>query len=321
MKTARLQVSVLVTAYRRPHQLREALESIAAQDQSLIGEIVIGDDSPPKEAAANFAEVQRSGLGPNVRYFANSPAKGCYPNHWFLAEQARFDHLVFLHDDDHFCPGALAALIHARENETDSSTQIWFGRNLLMDEQGTVDVEGSKSHNARYGRGGEGAVKPMWEWCMTQSVTPNTFLVSTEVYRRYMRGERDGNVGDWGFVVRLANSGASGRFLPVHLMRYRIQAASSTSSGRGMDVHRWFELLQQLNVPPDAERQKFERWEPAAVVAVIRYARDGERLRAWRCFLSPNWSWRRRLSLRGVATLGVLLTPRFVWHRLLRFRD
>lgn len=315
-----MQVSMLVTAYRRPHQLREALASIALQDRSLIGEIVIGDDSPPEDAAANLAEVKASGLASLVRYFSHSPAKGCYPNHWFLADEARFEHIVFLHDDDHLRPGALAALVKARREETDPSVKIWFGRNLIMDERGQIDQARSDSQNIHYGRGGPGAVKPMWRWCLNEAVPPNSFLVPAAVYRQYMRGPRDGNVGDWGFNVRLANSGASGRYIAQDLSVYRVQAGSSTNAGAGLDVHRWYELLLQLKVPPEASEDKLRLSRPIAPVAVMRYARDGERGRAWNCYLSPDWSWRQRLSVRGAVTLGVLSAPRVLWYRLLRFR-
>lgn len=57
-----------------------------------------------------------------------------------------------------------------------------------------------------------------------------------------------------------------------------------------------------------------------APIATIRYAKAGERLNAWRCFFSPNWTWRQRLSARGAATVVALLLPRRLWTWALRYR-
>lgn len=316
-----LRISVLVLAYRRPHQLREALASLAAQDRSLIGEILIGDDSPAEEAAANQAEIAASELAPLVQYFHHTPRLGAYPNHWFLGDHASYPHLLFLHDDDRLCAGALSALAQACISETDDRVCLWFGRNLYMDVNGVVDPELSMQSNEWFGRKGESAARPMWEWCLNEAVPPNSFLVKAADYRQWMRHPRDGNVGDWGFVVRLANSGAWARFLAQDLSFYRVQAGSSTSAGRGIDVHRAYEIAQQLQVPPTAEHLKRKRFGARATVAAVRYARDGERLNAWKCYCSPNWSWRQRLSVRGLAVLAMILTPSIAWSWALRYRD
>ncbi|RZL58240.1 MAG: glycosyltransferase [Variovorax sp.] len=312
--TTALRVSVLVTAYKRPDQLEQALASIALQNRALIGEIIVSDDSPSSEAIANQAVIEASELRSLIRYFHHSPSLGCYPNHWFLARQARFPHIVFLHDDDMFCPDAIGNLVNACKQEVDPSIRLWFGRNIIMDVDGKVDVPDSDAHNVWYGRGGTGAVRPMWEWCLEESIPPNSFLVGTEDYRALMEGARDGNVGDFGFVVRLANAGAKARFIAQDMSFYRVQAASSTSSGRGVDVHRRYEISSSLRVPPEFEALKRSRFNLMATTATVRHVRDGERLAAWKLYLSNGWTWRQRLSSRGVAVLAMMLTPRMVWN-------
>jgi hypothetical protein len=135
-----------------------------------------------------------------------------------------------------------------------------------------------------------------------------------------MQGPRDGNVGDWGFVVRLANAGAWARFIAEYVSAYRVQAGSVTTAGSGMDVHRFYELASQLVVPADAAAQKRQRFSELAMVATVRYARDGERWRAWKCFLSSDWTIRQHLSPRGMATALILVTPRILWNWALRFQ-
>ena len=99
--------SILIPAYARPEQLGEALASLARQEPLLIGEIIIGDDSPPEFWPRNRQVIADSGLAHLVDYVASDPPKGTYPNQWFLASRARFDHLLFLHNDDLLSPGGL----------------------------------------------------------------------------------------------------------------------------------------------------------------------------------------------------------------------
>jgi len=313
-------ISILIPAYARPEQLAEALASVATQDRTLIGEIVIGDDSPREYWDRNRAAIEASGLADLIEYLPSEPSKGTYPNQWFLGARARCDHLLFLHNDDQLCPDGLRLLASACAGETNSRVKLWFGGNLIMDETGRVDAKRTAENDLKYGKDGPARAQPLWQWCLTESVPPNSFLITRDTYVRYMQGPRDGNVGDWGLSVRLANSGAWARFVGEYVSAYRVQPGSVTTAGRGMDVHRFYELAEQLVVPPDAVAQKRRRFSGMAAVATLRYARDGERLRAWRCFLSPNWTWRQRFSARGFATIGVLLAPRIFWAWALRFR-
>lgn len=203
-------ISILIPAYARPDQLAEALQSIAQQDRTLIGEIIIGDDSPRSYWARNQEVIAESGLAELIEYVPAEPSRGTYPNQWFLASRAKCDRVMFLHNDDTLCPGALRTLVEACERETDARVELWFGTQLIMDESGRVDPERSAASDQRYGRQGGAAVRPVWEWCLTEAIPSNAFIVERAAYLQHMRGARDGNVGDWGFAVRLANA-APGR--------------------------------------------------------------------------------------------------------------
>ena len=315
-------ISVLIPTYNRPDQFAEALASIAAQDDlARVGEVLVGDDSSTNEfRAANKAVIQASPIAHLVRYLPNNPSKGNYPNQWFLGSMACCEHVLILHDDDHLCPSGLSILATACDNEQDPRVNIWFGRNLLMDERGQIDPERSVAHTRRYGRQGPSEVRSVSGWCLTESIPVNCFLLAKATYLQYMAGPNDGNVGDWGLAVRLANGGAWGRFIAQDVSVYRSQQDSVTSRGRGLDAHRWYELADELVVPPEAVTQKHRQFSYVAPVATIRYVRDGERLNAWRCFLSPYWTWRQRLSVRSGATILMLLTPRRLWSWALRHR-
>jgi len=317
-----MSISILVPTYRRPEQLKEALHSIAVQDLTCLAEVIVGDDSNDELAAENEKVIAASPLGPLVRYVRHVPPKGNYPNQWALAEMAVGQFVLVLHDDDLLCEGALEQLYRAASTEAEPGVAVWFGRNLIMDENGTVDFEQSRIDMARYGKGGETAVKPMWEWSLSQALPPNGFLVLKEHYLQNMSGDRDGNVGDWWLSVRLANRGLRGRFLAFDASKYRVQVESNTNSGTGTDVHRMYEAAKQLQVPRDPQAQDLYKKLLAKFArgATTRYIRDGERLRAARLMLSPDWGWGVRLSRRGLATFLMLLTPSVFWRWAIRHK-
>jgi len=314
-----VQISILLPTYQRPHQLRDALASLAAQDRGLILEILVGDDAPARFGAENQAVIAQSDVAPLVRYIPNDPPLG--PNQWGLGAHARGDYVVILHDDDRLCPGGLDKLVQACQAENDPMVKVWFGQLLVMSEEGVVDAEESRRVGGFYGRGGTGCVKPVWEWCLTQSLPPDCTLFARATYMAVGHGPRDGNVGDWALAVRLANSGAKGRYIAEDVSCYRLNAVSVTSAGRGMDVHYSYEVAEQLQVPPQRLPEKQQLVQRFAEVATTRYLRDGERLRAWKCFLSSHWRWTRRLSARGVATLLMLMTPAPCWRWAMRHRS
>lgn len=313
-------ISILIPAYARPEQLAQALQSIAQQEHALIGEIIIGDDSPSAYWERNQTVIAQSELAELVDYLPSEPPRGTYPNQCFLASRAKFDHLLILHNDDLLCAGALRLLADACANEADARVKLWFGTVLIMDEAGVVDPERSAASDRWYGREGSAAARPVWEWCLEEAIPPDAFLVEKATYLQHMRGERDGNVGDWGFSVRLANSGAWAHFVGEAVSRYRVQAGSVTVAGRGVDAHLAFELACQLRVPPDHEAAKRRFYTNMRVVAV-RYARDGERMNAWRALLWPGMPWEHRFSLRFGVIILMLLTPRPLWLWALHYKS
>lgn len=316
-----MQVSILIPTYKRPDQLREALASLEQQDTSLIGEIIVGDDSPIQVRPANVAEVQASRLAHKIRYIANVPRRGSYPNQCFLGDLAQSKFVLVLHDDDHLCPHGLDALAEACAAESDSRVQIWFGRNQVMDERGRIDPVRTAESTHQHGKDGPDATHPCWQWCLMHAIPPDAALMRRDTYVALMRGPRDGNAGDWGMAIRLANSGAWGHFVDADISRYRMQMASVSHSGRGIDMHFMYEMAHELNVPAEAESGKDILLRDFAEVATLRYLRDGERNQAWKCFASNHWGWKRRLSPRGFAMLAMLLTPAPAWRWALQHRD
>jgi hypothetical protein len=57
------------------------------------------------------------------------------------------------------------------------------------------------------------------------------------------------------------------------------------------------------------------------LVVAVRYARDGERMNAWRALLSLHVPARQRFSVRFGLVILMLLTPRPFWLWALRYKN
>ena len=69
------------------------------------------------------------------------------------------------------------------------------------------------------------------------------------------------------------------------------------------------------------EVAKRDRFYQHMLIVGGRYARDGERLNAWRCLASPHLKWHRRFSVRGAFVLLMILSPRPVWNWALTYKN
>ena len=105
------------------------------------------------------------------------------------------------------------------------------------------------------------------------------------------------------------------------MSRYRVQAGSVTTSGRGVDAQRAFKLAHELRVPSEFEDVKRRRFYQNILVVAVRYARDGDRLNAWRSFLSADVPWSQRLSVRAALVMLMLAAPRPLWLWALRYKE
>lgn len=105
-------VSVVIPTFRRPAELREAIESALAQ-QGITLEVIVVDDSPEGGAADVVSAIGDA----RVTYMKCEPPSGGKPsmtrNRGWPRARGRYVH--FLDDDDRLLPGATAAMVAALE--------------------------------------------------------------------------------------------------------------------------------------------------------------------------------------------------------------
>lgn len=103
-------ISVCIPAYNRPAELRELLDSIAAQDFSDYEVVICEDDSPERAALRGIAEAYAPEFAGRLRYHENAENLGYDANYRELIRQARGTFCLVMGNDDVLAPGALATV-------------------------------------------------------------------------------------------------------------------------------------------------------------------------------------------------------------------
>jgi glycosyltransferase involved in cell wall biosynthesis len=116
------QISIIVFTYRRPENLRAALDSALAQDYLAHHpeqmEILVFDDSGAEVSDYQATEqVMREycAIHPEIVYYRHDRNMGEYPNWNRAIERCQSDYGVLLHDDIVFDPNFVSTLVKSLE--------------------------------------------------------------------------------------------------------------------------------------------------------------------------------------------------------------
>ena len=124
-------VSVIIPTYKRPDMLREAIQSVKAQDYPFIEIIVVDDcsDDNTKQVVNDF---------PDVQYYCNDKNKGPGYSRKFAFLACKGNYVVFLDDDDYYTDSTFfsKAMDHMQEND-----YAFVGANAhILEENGTISI-------------------------------------------------------------------------------------------------------------------------------------------------------------------------------------
>ena len=115
LKRLKLLVSIIIPTYSRPGYLKDAVNSIQAQDfDGEQFEIIVVDNGPAAEAKEVVEEANRNGLHP-VRY-VREPHVGLHHARHAGAQEAQGEILVYVDDDVIAPPGWLRAMVRPFED-------------------------------------------------------------------------------------------------------------------------------------------------------------------------------------------------------------
>lgn len=110
-------LSVMIPTFRRPHLLKEAIESVVNQTAHGINvEIVIVDNDAEKKSTELIALIE-SFFPNNIRLFRNKENIGMFGNWNRCIELARAPKLTILNDDDLLYPDFIRAVYEPDEKE------------------------------------------------------------------------------------------------------------------------------------------------------------------------------------------------------------
>ena len=110
---APVRLSVCIPAFNRPRELRELLDSIAAQDYPHFDVVISEDASPERAAIRAVVDAYQPALGGRIRYFENPENLGYDANFRQLIRRATGDFCFIMGNDDLVAPGALATVAGA----------------------------------------------------------------------------------------------------------------------------------------------------------------------------------------------------------------
>jgi glycosyltransferase involved in cell wall biosynthesis len=232
---ARPLVSVIITTYRRPRYLEEALRSALGQTCRDIEVIVSDDGGGEGDEDAGGVRGMLARIGdPRVRYRCNERRLGVAMNTLAASREARGEYVAYLNDDDCWEPEFLATLLPRLE--ADPGLSVAFADHSVMDANGVVDQRQSRLSTRRFGRQrlGPGVHRPFQRLALVEKSVP---MVMAAVIRRRAI-DWDGFPGEVGPAYDLwlsylaCRTGLGAYYEPRRMTRYRAHEQAQTQAAR-----------------------------------------------------------------------------------------
>lgn len=297
-----IKVSILITTYKRPKLVIEAIKSCLEQSYKPY-EIIIGDDSPDEFTEHAVKNLQES-TEITIKYIHNIPSLGQAANVNMLFNQANGDKVMLLHDDDSLLPNALATLCNCFE--MDPTISVVYGKQYIMTDDGTVSIERSEGYNNYYFRTKmyEGTKLTPLEACIGQQFPNNAYLLNSEIIKKIQFRTHDshndiGNGCEYDFGLRIGLAGYKMYFIDEYLAKYRVSDISMSKSKTDDAGYQAFQILKNINVSSQfAKEIKSRRLYDRAPIAITQAVNIGKKKVALSIYLS-KWYYKRIFSIGG----------------------
>lgn len=311
-----MKISICIPTYNRPDLLMEALESCL--DQSLQPfEILIGDDSDNNETAGLIKKIQQISKI-NIRYFHNMPSLKQAGNINRLFNSIWGDKVVLLHDDDLLLPEALEKMAAGFKNT--SEYQVVFGKQYIINEDGSLDLPASEDLNAAYYRTGKykGSCLTSLEAGFLQQFPNDGYMLDVSILKKVNYRTWNSAVGELGygseydFGVQIGLNGFKMCFIDEFICKYRRSRGNSISSSATDDAGlKAFLILKNLEVPSSSYSLKENFLKKKVPIAISQASKVGRRSQAILLFFS-KWHRKKIFSPGGVKRLATIMFPLLV---------
>jgi glycosyltransferase involved in cell wall biosynthesis len=217
-------ITIAIPAYNRPHLLREALASIAAQRECDDFEVLVCDDG----GLAETRRVVEAAALPRLRFYVNRTRLGAVQNWNRCLALATGRWVTILHEDDTLYPWFLASIM----------PRLRPGLAALAVRCAQSDAPPVLDPPAP-GRAPRAYARP---WFLKSSMTPFPGVVFPRELALKIGGfdPREGGIADYAFWYALARAGRI-ETLPVTAAFYRVSEAQWTARA-------WPEMLRRAHL-------------------------------------------------------------------------
>lgn len=147
-------VSIAIPAYNQPEHLRQAVESVLAQDYPEI-EIIIGDDSTNDGVKKVVEQFLSKPQKFPIYYYKHDKSKDIHPgldNSFFVIEKSHGEFVNLLHHDDIIMPNKISTMMKFFEKDYNKKIAFVTSNRLVVDDNGktigrfgiNIDAESKK---------------------------------------------------------------------------------------------------------------------------------------------------------------------------------
>ncbi|WP_423149080.1 glycosyltransferase family 2 protein [Rubrolithibacter danxiaensis] len=291
-------LSICVPTYNRPDYLIEVIKSCFSVTE-VPCEILIGDDSQLDNAkVVNEIEYPANFV---VHYFHHKTPLKQNKNVDFLLQRVKGKYCVLMHDDDGFNNSGLLNLLE-KAKELPPNIVV-FGKQILIDENGKIDLASSNAANKDYCRSEEyaGLQEDSTITAINQSCPSNGFIFPGYLAKRigYRSSEIVGNACDFDFVLRLALEEECGFYFINEFVSFYRMGHSAVSTNTNSALYFW-KIIQEYRLDetyPDIISQKYLNQLNKWIGTAYRF-RDLPLYKY--LFYHKNYPFLRRFSLRGI---------------------
>lgn len=303
-----------MAAYKEDEYLRQALESVRAQEFEDL-EVIVVDDANQ----GTTREVVEAMRDERIHYSANEKRLGSAGTHWRGFQLSRGRYLAILNHDDLWKSRFLATLVPPLE--ADPSLSVAFSDHELIDSTGRLMQKETDAATVQYKRAimMEGVHSGLPQLLVNQ-VLPMSVAA---VWRRAaVREERkalflsSGPAYDLCLGVFVCLDGDACYYSPTRLAGYRVHERSLTSARTpawALGAARCWEAFGKAMASRDIKRQAQQKASEAYRAAATASIRSGANSDA-RTF--SEWSMRSSPSAKAAALWILSLAPRG-WSNLI----
>jgi glycosyltransferase involved in cell wall biosynthesis len=305
-------ISICIPTCRRPHLLREAVESCFRQDYRPL-EIIIGDDSGDDRSVETVRGLSRPDRVMVVHFIHNPPLRQARNVDWLITN-SRGGRLLLLHDDDLLCDSGIDKLVEAWDAA--GGIACVYGKQYVLSPEGKVLWSQTETFNNRYGRvtANRGVQESPLSAGLSQQIPNNCFLVDAKLARAvgYRTEEQVGNSVDEDFGIRLGEAASDKSFFYIDefVSCYRLTEHSILRSRHyNYGEHLLFSEVAKLEVPERDLPARDQSLRRMSAKAVLNAAMAGERMKALSIFFSRHYGL-RYTDIRSLFRLVYIAWPR-----------